>query len=194
LVNIPSPKLNGKWLWILTPHFKGANFPVENISWHDAQEFCHKLSEFTGKPYRLPTEAEWEYACRAGTNTPFYFGEIITADFANFNAQVSYGASPRSKYRMQTTEVNTFPPNAFGLFDMHGNVWEWCQDEAHDHYRSAPLDGSAWEGVNSSSNRSRVLRGGAWNSDPSNCRSAFRNGYFPDSRFDRCGFRIAFSI
>jgi len=203
LVNIPAfflgkyPVTQAQWQMVMDTnpsHFKSANFPVENISWHDAQEFCHKLSEFTGKPYRLPTEAEWEYACRAGTNTPFYFGEIITADFANFNAQVSYGASPRSKYRMQTTEVNTFPPNAFGLFDMHGNVWEWCQDEAHDHYRSAPLDGSAWEGVNSSSNRSRVLRGGAWNSDPSNCRSAFRNGYFPDSRFDRCGFRIAFSI
>jgi len=175
--------------------FKGANLPVENVSWHDAQEFCHKLSEVTGKPYRLPTEAEWEYACRAGTTTPFYFGEVITADIANFNGQVSYGGAPKSKYRLQTTEVNTFPPNAFGLFDMHGNVWEWCQDEAHDHYRNAPTDGSAWETTTTSNgNRSRVLRGGAWNSNPSNCRSAFRNGYFPDSRFDRCGFRIAFSI
>ncbi|WP_051023637.1 bifunctional serine/threonine-protein kinase/formylglycine-generating enzyme family protein [Synechococcus sp. PCC 7502] len=205
LVNVPTfflgkyPVTQAQWQMVMDNNpsrFKGANLPVENVSWHDAQDFCHKLAEVTGKPYRLPSEAEWEYACRAGTITPFYFGEVITADFANFNGQVSYANSPKSKYRMQTTEVNVFPPNAFGLFDMHGNVWEWCQDEAHDHYRNAPIDGSAWEGVNSSGtgNRSRVLRGGAWNSNPSNCRSAFRNGYFPDSRFDRCGFRIAFSI
>ncbi len=204
LVNIPDfflgkyPITQAQWQMVMETnpsHFKGANFPVENVSWHDAQEFCHKLSEFTGKPYRLPTESEWEYACRAGTTTPFYFGEVITADIANFNGQVSYSGSPKSRYRQQTTEVNTFPPNAFGLFDMHGNVWEWCQDESHDHYRSAPIDGSAWELTSTSNgNRSRVLRGGAWNSNPGNCRSAFRNGYFPDSRFDRCGFRIAFSI
>ncbi len=175
--------------------FKGANLPVENISWHDAQEFCHKLSEVTGKPYRLPTEAEWEFACRAGTTSPFSFGEIITADVANFNGQISYAGSIKGNFRQHTTAVGTFLPNAFGLFDMHGNVWEWCQDECHDHYRGAPTDGSAWESKSAGyTNRSRVLRGGAWNSNPGNCRSAFRNGYFPDSRFDRCGFRIAFSI
>jgi formylglycine-generating enzyme required for sulfatase activity/predicted Ser/Thr protein kinase len=204
LVNVPAffmakyPVTQAQWEMVMDTnpsHFKGESLPVENVSWHDAQDFCHKLSEVTGKPYRLPTEAEWEYACRAGTTTPFYFGDVITADIANFNGQLSYSGSPKTRYRQQTTEVNTFPPNAFGLFDMHGNVWEWCQDEAHENYKGAPADGSAWVTVNTShGNRSRVLRGGAWNSHPSNCRSAFRNGYFPDSRFDRCGFRIAFSI
>jgi formylglycine-generating enzyme required for sulfatase activity/predicted Ser/Thr protein kinase len=204
LVNISAfflgkyPITQAQWQMVMDSnpsHFKGANLPVENVSWHDAQGFCHKLSEVTGKPYRLPTEAEWEYACRAGTTTPFYFGEVITSDLANFNGQVTYGGYLKTKYRQQTTDVSTFPPNSFGLYDMHGNVWEWCQDESHDHYRNAPADGSAWQASSTSNgNRSRVLRGGAWNSTPANCRSAFRNGYFPDSRFDRCGFRIAFSI
>jgi formylglycine-generating enzyme required for sulfatase activity len=209
LVNVPDffmgkyPITQTQWEMVMDnnpSHFKGADLPVENVSWHDAQEFCHKLAEVTGKPYRLPSEAEWEYVCRAGTNTPFYFGEVITSDIANFNGQGTYAGSPlgtyKGKYRQLTTPVNTFPPNAFGLCDMHGNVWEWCQDESHDTYKGAPTDGSAWEATNTSNgnNRSRVLRGGAWNSNHTNCRSAFRNGYFPDSRFDRCGFRIAFSI
>lgn len=189
------PVTQRQWAMVMEKNpasFKGDYLPVENISWYDAQEFCHKLAEVTGKPYRLPSEAEWEYACRAGTTTAFYFGDVITADFANFNGQVGYGGLPKSKFRQQTTRVDSFPPNAFGLFDMHGNVWEWCQDESHENYRGAPTDGTAWE--NSGSSRSRVLRGGAWNSNPSNCRSAFRNGYFPDSKFDRCGFRVAFSL
>jgi len=175
-------------------HFKGANQPVDSVSWHDSQEFCQKLTRTSGKSYRLPSEAEWEYACRAGTTTAFYFGEIITADIVNFNASYVYAGSPKGKYRQQTTDIDTFPPNAFGLYDMHGNVWEWCQDESHENYKGAPIDGSAWQVMsNATGNRSRILRGGAWNSNPGNCRSAFRNGYFPDSRFDRCGFRIAFS-
>jgi len=205
LVNVPDffigkyPITQAQWEMVMDTnpsYFKGIDLPVENVSWHDAQEFCHKLAEVTGKPYRLPTETEWEYACRAGTNTPFYFGEVITSDVANFNGQVGYaGTLGKGKYRQQTTPVNSFPPNAFGVVDMHGNVWEWCQDESHDSYKGAPIDGSAWEASNTSNgNRSRVLRGGAWNSNPANCRSAFRNSYFPDSRFDRCGFRIAFSI
>ncbi|MFM8006235.1 MAG: SUMF1/EgtB/PvdO family nonheme iron enzyme, partial [Dolichospermum sp.] len=109
-------------------HFQGANLPVENVSWHDAQEFCVRLSKATGKLYRLPSEAEWEYACRANTTTPYYFGDTITTDLVNHNGK--YG---------QPTEVGKFYPNAFGLYDMHGNVWEWCEDGWHKNYINAPI-------------------------------------------------------
>ncbi len=121
--------------------FKGANRPVEKVSWDDAVEFCARLSAHTGRPYRLPTEAEWEYACRAGTKTPFHFGETITTDLANYrgtdseeyNWSGSYGSGPKGEYREETTVVDHFDvANAFGLCDMHGNVWEWCQDISHD--------------------------------------------------------------
>jgi eukaryotic-like serine/threonine-protein kinase len=103
-------------------NFKGDKRPVEKISWQQAREFCQKLSQQTGRPYRLPSEAEWEYACRAGTTTPFYFGETITPALVNYNGNYSYGAAPKGQYREQTTDVGSFPPNAFGLYDMHGNV------------------------------------------------------------------------
>jgi serine/threonine protein kinase len=119
---------------------------------------CEKLSQKTGKTYRLPSEAEWEYACRAGTTTPFYFGETITTDLVNYNGNSTYASAPKGQYRQQTTPVGSFPPNAFGLYDMHGNVWEWCQDHWHDNYNGAPTDGSAWTDDND--NRSRLLRGG----------------------------------
>mgnify|MGYP005839573929 CR=1 FL=1 len=143
--------------------FKGDNRPVEQISWHDATEFCARLTKHTGRTYRLPSEAEWEYACRAGTTTPFYFGETITPDLVNYDGNYSYGAAPQGQYREATTDVGSFPPNGFGLYDTHGNVWEWCLDHWHDSYgglfRQAPTDGSAW--LSSDENKSRLLRGGS---------------------------------
>ncbi len=153
--------------------FKGDNRPIENISWEDAVEFCKRLSKETQREYRLPSEAEWEYACRAGTTTPFHFGETITSELANYNGNYSYAREPKSKYRMETTIVGSFPPNAFGLYDMHGNVWEWCQDDWHDNYEGAPRDGRAWYSRNK--NNPKVRRGGSWNHLPFNCRSAYRS-------------------
>ncbi|MFM6195033.1 MAG: SUMF1/EgtB/PvdO family nonheme iron enzyme, partial [Planktothrix sp.] len=168
--------------------FKGANRPVENVTWHEAQEFCQRLSQKTGKTYRLPSEAEWEYACRAGTTTPFHFGETITVDLANYDAKYRYASAPTGTYRQQTTDVGSFPPNAFGLYDMHGNVWEWCADPWHENYDGAPTDGSVWEwGGNT---QYRVIRGGSWVSDPGNCRCAFRIRIEPDGRYRNFGFRV----
>ena len=125
-------------------HFKGNDLPVEKVSWEDAEEFCQRLSKQTGKEYRLPSEAEWEYACRAGTTTPFHFGETITSDLANYRGSSTYANEPKGEYREKTIQVGSFPPNAVGLYDMHGNVWEWCQDDFQDNYEGAPKDGSAW--------------------------------------------------
>ena len=125
-------------------HFKGDNRPVEQVSWHDAMEFCHRLSQRTGKNYTLPSEAQWEYACRAGTTTPFHFGPTISTDVANYEGNYIYGQGSKGIYRKQTTDVASFPANAWGLHDMHGNVWEWCLDEWHDSYEGAPTDDSAW--------------------------------------------------
>ncbi|NEP15428.1 MAG: formylglycine-generating enzyme family protein [Leptolyngbya sp. SIO4C1] len=170
-------------------NFEGNHLPVEQVSWEDAQEFCRRLSAKTGKDYRLPTEAEWEYACRAGTTTPFHFGETIAADLANYGAQSAFGEGPIGEYRGKTTVVGRFPANAFGLYDMHGNVWEWCEDYWHDTYEGAPEDGSAWISSDKSK-KSRVLRGGSWDDDPGFCRSAFRFGDAPDFRFNDTGFRV----
>ena len=122
----------------------GANRPVEQVSWQEAVAFCEKLSQQAGRTYRLPSEAEWEYACRAGTTTPFHFGPAITTDLANYDGNYTYGNGSKGVYRQQTTEVGSFPPNAFGLYDMHGNVWEWCADHWHGNYDGAPTDGTAW--------------------------------------------------
>lgn len=121
--------------------FVAPNKPVVGVSWQDAIAFCERLSEQTGKPYRLPSEAEWEYACRAGTKTPFHFGDTIKTDLANYNGNSTYGLAPKGTYRDQTTPVGSFSANAFGLFDMHGNVREWCPDYWHDNYDGAPGDG-----------------------------------------------------
>jgi formylglycine-generating enzyme required for sulfatase activity len=147
--------------------------PVEQVNWYDAVEFCARLSKLTGREYRLPSEAEWEYACRAGTTTPFYFGETITGELANYDASKTYAEEAMGEYREETTPVGQFPPNAFGLYDMHGNVWEWCADTWHSNYDGAPTDGSAWT-EKGNDNRS-PLRGGSWFSLPNNCRSASRN-------------------
>ncbi|MFO5527762.1 MAG: SUMF1/EgtB/PvdO family nonheme iron enzyme, partial [Cuspidothrix sp.] len=124
--------------------FKGKNRPVESVCWDDAVAFCQTLSQKTQKNYRLPSEAEWEYACRAGTTTPFSFGDNITTDLVNYDGNYPYKSAPKGKHRQQTTDVGTFPPNAFGLYDMHGNVWDWCEDDWHDNYINPPTDGSAW--------------------------------------------------
>jgi formylglycine-generating enzyme required for sulfatase activity len=170
--------------------FKGDERPVEQVSWYDAVEFCQRLSKQTGKEYRLPTEAEWEYACRAGTTTLFHFGETITSELANYRASETYANEPKGEYREQTTPVGSFPPNAFGLYDMHGNVWEWCADNWHDNYEGAPTDGSAWtEGGDD--NRS-PLRGGFWYIYPNYCRSAFRSNVIGVRGFIliNVGFRV----
>jgi formylglycine-generating enzyme required for sulfatase activity len=124
--------------------FKGAQLPVEQVVWNNAQAFCQRLSKHSGKQYQLPSEAQWEYACRAGTTTPFYFGDTITPDLVNYGVNPSQASNPRQvKYAKETTPVGSFPPNAFGLYDMHGNVAEWCFDEWADSYDDAPIDGSA---------------------------------------------------
>ncbi|WYM03288.2 MAG: SUMF1/EgtB/PvdO family nonheme iron enzyme [Gloeotrichia echinulata CP02] len=152
--------------------FKGNNRPVELISWYDAEEFCKRLSKATGRNYRLPSEAEWEYACRAGTSTPFHFGQTITPELANYNGTYVYGAEPKGKSPEQTTDVGSFKvANSFGLYDMHGNVWEWCADDWHDNYEAAPINAAAWLG---NDNQFAVLRGGSWFNFPKLCRSASR--------------------
>ena len=185
--------------------FKGAKRPVELISWDEAVKFCQKLSQKISKTCRLPSEAEWEYACRAGTTTPFYFGETITPDLVNYDGNVSYGAAPKGLYREQTTDVGSFPPNAFGLYDMHGNVWEWCADPWHDNHEGAPSDGRVWDGSSNNNRyqnydllvnikndyRTRLLRGGSWNFDPAYCRSAIRDfSNAPDHANEYIGFRV----
>jgi formylglycine-generating enzyme required for sulfatase activity/uncharacterized caspase-like protein len=166
------------------------NRPVEKITWKMAKKFCQKLSEKTGKNYGLPSEAQWEYACRAGTETPFAFGETITTDYVNYNGNYSYGDAQTGEYRQQTTPVNQFFPNAFGLYDMHGNVWEWCEDGWHGNYENAPTDGSSWND-NHSQSGIRVLRGGSWYNNPGDCRSAYRD--FSGYRLGDHGFRVVSS-
>jgi formylglycine-generating enzyme required for sulfatase activity len=167
--------------------FKGSQRPVESVSWDDAQAFCQKLSKQTNKPYRLPSEAEWEYACRAGTKTPFCFGENISPDLVNYNGDDPYGKAPTGLYREASTDVGIFPANSFGLYDLHGNVWEWCQDTWHENYQGAPNDGSPW--VNN--NHSRLLRGGSWLDFAWNCRSANRYWNTPSVCDRTFGFRLA---
>ncbi len=170
-------------------YFKGDdNLPVEQVTWDEAVEFCARLAMKTGKPYRLPTEAEWEYAARAGTKTPFAFGETISPKIVNYNGNHPY-KSQVGEYREKTVPVGSLGvANAFGIFDMHGNVWEWCQDRWHNNYTGAPLNGSAWE----SEQDSRVFRGGSWDGDGGNCRSAYRYTYgYPYIRRKDQGFRIA---
>jgi formylglycine-generating enzyme required for sulfatase activity/uncharacterized caspase-like protein len=179
-------------------NFKGDNRPVEQVSWNEATEFCKRLSNHTGREYRLPSEAEWEYACRAGTTTPFHFGPTISTDLANYAGvdwknegktySGSYGQGPKGEYRQQTTDVGCFPANAFGLYDMYGNVWEWCLDYWHDNYEGAPTDGSAW--LSSGESNSRLLRGGSWNYYPGVCRSANRSRGARDGQYSNLGFRV----
>lgn len=160
--------------------------PVTQVSWHDAVEFCDRLYHKTGYKYRLPTEAEWEYACRAGTQTHFHFGANINSDLANFDGTYS---NPKGSYREKITPVGNFKfANSFGLFDMHGNVWEWCLDHWHENYDDAPTNGDAW--LDNNENKNRILRGGSYLNEPFLCRSSHR--YYADANggFNNTGFRV----
>ena len=184
--------------------FKGKNRPVERVSWFEAMEFCSRLSQRSGKTYTLPSEAQWEYACRAGTTTPFHAGETLNEELANYDASRTYGHSRKGLYRRETTEVERFPANAWGLHDMHGNVWEWCADHWHGSYdlgqRQAPGDGSPWldaaeQGLGEEKGRrrdqrSRVLRGGSWIVAPVFARAAMRASSHPDILYNDVGFRV----
>ncbi|NEO15186.1 MAG: formylglycine-generating enzyme family protein [Moorea sp. SIO3F7] len=178
-------------------YFKGEDRPVEGVSWYDAVEFCARLSEYTKRPYRLPSEAEWEYACRAGTTTPFHFGETITTDLANYHGNSTYGSGYKGKYVQETTPVGSFGlGNDFGLYDMHGNVWEWCADHWHDNYEGAPTDGTAWQDEpdsnNENDNKHRLWRGGSCYTMPKNCRSGSRGVFNWDwtHLVGNIGFRV----
>jgi formylglycine-generating enzyme required for sulfatase activity len=167
--------------------------PVINVSWDDiTQQFLPWLSRTSAKRYRLLTEAEWEYAARANTTTPFSTGRTITTDQANFDGKYTYGRSAMGQTRARTVEVGSFAANGFGLHDMHGNVWERVEDCWHPNYQGAPVDGSAW--TSSCSESSRVLRGGAWNHYPTILRSANRYGGRVDFRYINLGFRVARSL
>ncbi|MGH6797696.1 MAG: formylglycine-generating enzyme family protein, partial [Roseiarcus sp.] len=184
--------------------FKGDGLPIESVTWNEADEFCRRLSEVAGRDYRLPSEAEWEYACRAGTTGPFNVGPTITTELANYcgaggavcgdnNGKsiasdvydgVIYGSGaydqgPSGKFRGTTTPSGTFPPNRFGLYDMHGNVWEYCLDRASANYVDSPSDGSA--NLSGPPDGERVLRGGSWSHNPAICRSAYRDFIAPDN-------------
>jgi formylglycine-generating enzyme required for sulfatase activity len=173
--------------------FEGDQRPVERVSWYDAIEFCARLSARSGRRYRLPSEAEWEYAARAGTSSPFAFGATIAPEIVNYNGNHPYARASKGDYRAATTPVGSLGvANRFGLFDLHGNVWEWCQDLWHADYHGAPDDGRAWEPGGGAA--LRVLRGGSWLLSAWNCRSAFRLGYAPDVRHLDIGVRVVCEV
>ena len=164
--------------------------PVINVSWDDAKAYCRWLSHVTGQPYRLPSEAEWEYACRAGTTTPFWWGSEITTAQANYHGNYIYGSGAKGEYRQRTLPVDRLTANPWGLYQVHGNVREWCEDVYHDSYDGAPMDGVPL--INTSTDDvSRVLRGGSWLDGPRLLRSAFRYRNRPVNRGDNLGFRLA---
>jgi formylglycine-generating enzyme required for sulfatase activity len=193
VAQLPKVKID---LEIAPANFKGTDRPIERVNWFEAKEFCQRLSQLTGRIYRLPTEAEWEYACRADSTTPFHFGDTITTDLANYRGtdheeyqwSGSYGQGSKGIYRQENTPVDSYPPNAFGLYDMHGNVWEWCQDDYFDNYDVTPIDGSAW--VPEENSGLKILRGGSWLNDPRYCRSAIRYNLNPGYRSYIVGFRV----
>jgi formylglycine-generating enzyme required for sulfatase activity len=227
------PVTQAQWAAVVTAHpgklshgldpfpsyFKGKDLPVESVSWNQAYEFCRRLAEITGRDYRLPTEAEWEYACRAASAGPFNVGPTITADLANYCGAggavcgesggksvasdvyngVTYGSGaydqgPTGKFRGTTTTPGTFPPNRFGLYDMHGNVWEYCFDTASPNYADASADGSA--NLSGAPSGDRILRGGSWSHNPAICRSAYRESIAPDNPGwqGRIGLRVVCTV
>lgn len=172
--------------------FEGDSHPVECVSWHDAHEFCARLTRASGHALRLPSEAEWEAACRAGSRTPFHYGDTVTAAHARYETSHVYAAEAPAGTPRSTAPVGQHAPNALGLHDMHGNVWEWCADRWHDTYAGAPLDGRPWQDGGRGDWRS--LRGGSWADAPGKLRSASRSGY-PAAAGNRViGLRIALSL
>lgn len=176
----------------IEPDITQSKKPIERVSWYDACLFCEKLSQLIGRSFRLPTEAEWEYACRGKTQTPFHCGSTISTELANYNGEDVYESGIVGENRRQTTDVDCFLANRFGLYDLHGNVAEWCADNWHNNYENAPNDGSAWTTNNPKD--LRVLRGGSWLHLPGSCRSAQRLKSDPKNRSDAFGFRIASSL
>ena len=172
----------------LPGRFKGAQLPVDTVSWIDANRFCEKLSARTRHGLHLPSEAQWEYACRAGTRTPFCYGPTLTSDLANYNGEFSYQSGPVGVYRHVTTPGGRFPPNGFGLYDLHGNLWEWCADTWHEPYTGAPADASPW--VTGAADEFRVARGGSWHDIPEVCRSAARLKIKDSEGDEMTGFRV----
>lgn len=186
------PVTHAQWQAVMGKHvsrFNGERVPMDNISWKDALQFCQKLSKKVGRAFRLPSETEWEYACRAGTMTPFYFGETITTEVANYNGEFVFGAEPRGVYRHVPLETGSFPPNAFGLSEMHGTLWEWCADVWHENYEGAPTDNHAWR--HGGEQGYSVARGGSWHDIPDVCRSAARLRYAVNDGDEIMGFRVA---
>jgi len=188
----------GQWEAIMgnnPSRFKnGENYPVERINWDDTQAFIGKLNARGKAHFRLPTEAEWEYACRAGTTTPFYFGNTISSDTqVNYDGDHPYGDGPQEIYREETTPVGNFPPNAFGLYDMHGNVLEWCQDWYDKKFYSSAEATKRNPVCNNSESGYRVLRGGSWVNYAWNSRSAYRDWGAPDYRYLFIGARLVVS-
>ncbi len=200
----------GEWEAVMGSNpsgFKGTNLPVEQVSWYEVIEYCNKRSEQEGltpaykingnnvtwnrnaNGYRLPTEAEWEYACRAGTTTPFSTGNNLTTSQANYNGNYPYNGNAKGTYREKTTAAGSFAANPWGLYDMHGNVWEWCWDW-YGSYES----GSQTDPVGAASGSYRVERGGSWGSSAAYVRSAYRSINSPDGRFNDLGFRVARSF
>lgn len=181
--------VDGEVDWDNPGFVQNETHPVVGVSWNDAQLYLRWLSDMTGQLYRLPSEAEWEYACRAGTKTAFSFGDGISTDQANYDGNFTYNGGLRGIYRGGTSPAGSFAANPWGLFDMHGNVWEWVQDTVHDNYEGAPADGSAWEAGGDQSRR--MLRGGSWLYNPRYLRSAVRNGFSTVLSNDIVGFRVA---
>ncbi len=166
------------------------NLPVENVNWRDVQQFIEKLNTlFPDLHANLPTEAQWEYACRAGTQTPFSFRENITPEQANYDGNYPYAGGETGLYRERTVPVKSLPPNPWGLFEMHGNVWEWCADWYAEEYPKQAITNP----LGPDQGTSRVLRGGSWGSGAGYARSADRLGYMPDGRVDDFGFRLILS-
>jgi len=172
--------------------FGGDNLPVDNVNWYEAMRFLKKLSDKTGLKFRLPTEAEWEYACRAGTTTAFNTGTTIDSDLANYDATEPYADGIIGKELKRTSKVGSYPANAFGLYDMHGNVWEWCSDiYDEDYYKVTPLNDPKGPAEQEGD---RVIRGGAWNEEAYKCRSADRNDRGPKANQPTIGFRVVLEI
>jgi eukaryotic-like serine/threonine-protein kinase len=180
-----------QWQSVMGRHigrFTGDHLPVENVSWLEATRFCKRLTKLTRREYHLPSEAQWEYACRAGSTTAFSYGRTLSTDVANYNGEFTYLGGPKGMYRHTTTNAGSFPANAFGLCDMHGNVWEWCGDVWHDSYDGAPTVGSAWQ--RGGDILYRVARGGCWHDTPDVCRSTTRLKLRSDEGDEFTGFRV----